>query len=270
MPDQYNKTIIVTGASQGLGNCIVKNILADYDSANVVLIARNHVLLTEFYNGLNKNDKQRVLIIKGDVTDKEAMVIAIEQTLTTFGKIDGIVFNAGAIEPVGHLYDEDYDIQGMKKLFDVNYFSIVMFINQVLIRIKKNDEIPPINLIFVSSGASTRGIDGWLAYGSSKAAINLLCKQLHDEMYPKVKCVSIAPGTVDTKMQEKIRENFKDKMEEKSYNRFIKLYQEGELLDGMVVGKVYSRLVVEGIEPSNEISGKYIRWNDERILCARK
>lgn len=261
MAEEFKKTIIVTGASQGLGNCIVKNILNDYPNANVVLIARNQVLLTTFFNGLKESDKNRVLIIKGDVTNKEIIISAIQETLKKFGKIDGIVFNAGIIEPIGHLNEIGYDIEKMKKLFDVNYFSIVMFLNEVLTRIKN---LQSINFIFVSSGASKRGIDGWLAYGSSKAAINLLCKQLHDEMYPIVKCVSIAPGVVNTEMQREIRENFGNKMNEKSHKRFINLFKDGELLDGMIVGKVYSKLIVEGIEPS-EICGEYIRWNDERL-----
>ncbi|KAG0675972.1 hypothetical protein C6P40_002458 [Pichia californica] len=260
--EEHSKTIIVTGASQGLGHCIVRNILNDYSNANVVLIARNHALLTGFYNGLSENDKLRVLIIKGDVTNKDLIISAINQTILKFGKIDGIIFNAGMIEPVGHLNEIDYSIEKMKNLFDLNYFSIVMFINELLIRIDKNQSI---NFIFVSSGASKRGIDGWLAYGSSKAALNQLCKQIHDEMYPRIKCVSIAPGVVNTDMQREIRENLIGKMESKSHDNFINLYKNGELLDGMVVGKVYSRLIVEGIEPASDICGEYIRWNDSRL-----
>lgn len=260
MTDLTNKTIIVTGASQGLGKCIVENILHNYSNTKIVLIARNKVLLDEFYNALNEANKLRVLIVKGDVTDKNIVISTIEQTLAKFGKIDGLIFNAGILEPVGHLNEKDYDIEGMKKLFDVNFFSIVMFINELLTRIGKKE----LNIIFVSSGASTRGIDGWLAYGSSKAAVNLLCKQIHDEMYPLVKCVSIAPGVVDTNMQRNIREEYGFKMDEKSHEKFKNLYKNGDLLDGMVVGKIYSRLIVEGIKPT-EICGEYIRWNDDRL-----
>lgn len=261
MSKTSGKTIIVTGASRGLGNYIVKNILADYPDANVVMIARNNHQLLDFHNTLSLQDQSRVMVVSANVTNREAMISAIEETLKRFGKIDGIVFNAGMIEPVGHLDEANYDLDGMKKLFDVNFFSIVMFANETLTRIRGK----PINIVFVSSGASTRGIDGWLAYGSSKAAVNSLCKQLHDEMYPTVKCISVAPGVVDTDMQKEIREKFQTQMTAESYKRFVDLHSKGELLDGMVVGKVYGRLVVEGIEPADEVCGEYVRWNDRRL-----
>jgi NAD(P)-dependent dehydrogenase (short-subunit alcohol dehydrogenase family) len=270
MSDYTNKTIIVTGASQGLGKCIVENILQKYNGSQVVLVARNHVLLTSFFNNLKDSDKERVLIIKGDVTDEETINLTIEKTFNKFGKIDGIIFNAGIIEPVGHLYESNFDVDGMKKLFDVNFFSIVKFLNKLLPEIKtnnnnnnnnnsNNNKKKSINIIFVSSGASTRGIDGWLAYGTSKAAVNALCKQIHDEMNEWVNCVSIAPGVVDTEMQHTIREKFVGKMKDESYQNFINLHEKGQLLDGMVVGATYARLIVEGI-PEN-VRGSYIRWD---------
>lgn len=261
MVESSNKTIIVTGASQGLGKSIVEKILNGYNKTNVVLVARNQALLTGFFNGLEESKKSRVLIINGDVTEATTVEETISKTIERFGRIDGMVFNAGVIEPVGHLDEPDYDIQGMKKLFDVNFFSIVLFINRVLTRIGKEEQI---NIVFVSSGASTRGIDGWLAYGSSKAAVNLLCKQLHDEMYPRVRCVSVAPGVVNTEMQRTIREKFGTVMKAQSHERFLQLHKDGELLDANLVGDVYGRLVVSDDIPAS-VLGEYIRWNDGRL-----
>lgn len=253
-----NKTIIVTGGSQGLGKCIALNLLNNYPTANVVVVARNKKMLQEFEDTLDEEKRARTLIIVGDVTELSTVQHTIEGSIGKFGSIDGVVFNAGVIEPVGHLYDENYDIAAMKRLFDINYFSIVLFLKELLCRVE-ND----LNLVFVSSGASTRGIDGWLAYGSSKAAVNHLCKQLHDEMFPRIKCVSIAPGVVNTDMQKVIREKLGNVMSAEAHNRFMQLHQNGELLDGMIVGKVYAKQVMEGIE--NTVLGQYIRWNDERL-----
>lgn len=252
------KTIIITGGSQGLGKCIALNLLNNYPTANVVIVARNKKLLQEFEEEMDEEKKRRILTIAGDVTELSTIENTINGSIEKFGSIDGVIFNAGVIEPVGHLNDENYDIEGMKRLFDINYFSIVLFLNKLLCKVE-ND----LNIVFVSSGASTRGIDGWLAYGSSKAAVNQLCKQLHDEMFPRVKCVSIAPGVVNTDMQKIIREKLGSVMSTEAHARFIKLHQDGELLDGMIVGKVYAKEVMEGIEPT--VLGQYIRWNDERL-----
>ena len=267
MVEELKKTIIVTGASRGLGKCIVQNILADYAQAQVVLIARNGDQLKAFYEALSPEDRRRVLVAPADVTDRGAVVAVIEQTLARFGQIDGVVFNAGVLEPVGHLNEADYDVDGMRRLFEVNFFSIVQFVNETLMRIGRRT----INLIFVSSGASTRGIDGWLAYGTSKAAVNALCKQLHDELYPQVRGMSVAPGVVDTDMQRAIREKFQTQMSAESHRRFVELHSGGELLDGMIVGKVYGRLAVEGPPATAEgeiICGQYVRWNDPRLSLA--
>lgn len=252
------RTIIITGGSQGLGKCIALNLLQNYSKANVVVVARNQNLLQEFYEELDQDKKSRFLSIVGDVTEESTVDSTLEQTLNKFGSIDGVIFNAGVIEPVGHLDTTDYDIEGMKRLFDINYFSIVLFLNKLLCRVSNE-----LNLVFVSSGASTRGIDGWLAYGSSKAAVNQLCKQLHDEMFPRIKCVSIAPGVVNTQMQKVIREELGSSMTAEAHEKFINLHQNGNLLDGMVVGKVYAREVMEGIEST--VLGEYIRWNDRRL-----
>lgn len=256
--DNMSRTIIVTGSSQGLGKCIALNLLNRYENANVVIVARNQKLLQQFHDELEAKKQDRCLIVSGDITEQATVDKVITETLKRFGSIDGVVFNAGMIEPVGHLYEENYDMEGMKRLFDVNFFSIVMFLNKLVCEVKNE-----LNLIFVSSGASTRGIDSWLAYGSSKAALNQLCKQIHDEMYPRVKCVSIAPGVVDTDMQKVIREKLSDKMIPEAHQKFIDLHQNGNLLDGMVVGQTYARQVMEGIEPA--VLGEYIRWNDERL-----
>lgn len=252
-----NKTIIVTGASQGLGKAITDNILFNYLNSEVVLVARNKQLLLDYVANLPEHLKDRVLTVAGDVTNEETIEMMVSDTLQKFGKIDGVVFNAGIIAPVGHLSDpEKYDIGGMKRLFDVNYFSIVVAINRILMH---NEKDHPIKFIFVSSGASTRGIDGWLAYGSSKAAVNQLCKQLHDEMYPQVKCISVAPGVVRTSMQTTIRETLKDKMTPESHQRFVQLNERDKLLDPMVVGRVYARLALEDIPA--RVCGEYVRWD---------
>ena len=261
------KTIIVTGASRGLGKCIVQNILDDYARAQVVLIARNGDQLQAFYDGLSTEDRQRVLIAPADVTDRGAVVAVLEQTLARFGQIDGVVCNAGVLEPVGHLDEADYDMAGMRRLFEVNFFSVVQLVNETLTRTGRGT----VNLVFVSSGASTRGIDGWLAYGASKAALNALCKQLHDEMYPRVRSMSVAPGVVDTDMQRAIREQLRPQMSAESHRRFVELHSGGELLDGMVVGKVYARLAVDGppaTAAGQAVCGEYVRWNDPRLSVA--
>lgn len=234
----------------------MKTALTKYPQVSVTAVGRTQSDLAELQTSFG----DRVLTVCGDITEKSVLQTVIDQSLKQWGSIDGIVFNAGVLAPVNHLYDQHYDIEEAKRLFDVNYFSIVQFTNMVFTRLGINPSCDEdkMNVVMVSSGASTRALDSWLAYGSSKAAVNMICAHMHQELYPVVHSVSVAPGVVDTQMQQQIRAN--RNMIPESLKRFVDLHKDGKLLDPMDVAKVYCKLVIEGIP--KEVDGKYVRWDD--------
>lgn len=260
MSKKYN--IIITGASKGLGRAMVETIMLKYPKANVTAVARSQADLNDL---VTKFGSSRVLAICGDITVKSTMEDAINGTLNKWGSIDGVIFNAGLLSPVQHLHDQNYDIEGAKRLFDVNYFSIVQFTNMLFNKLgisprEMKGEDANLNIIIVSTGSSTRACDGFLAYGSSKAAVNLLCAHIHQELYPIVRSVSVAPGVVDTNMQIDIRNQYKDAIIPEVYQKYVDLYNSGKLLNPMDVAVVYCKLVIDGIP--DEVDGKYVRWNE--------
>ncbi|GMM27609.1 sepiapterin reductase family protein [Martiniozyma asiatica (nom. inval.)] len=258
------KNIIVTGASRGLGRAIVHLLISTNENVNVTAIARDEAALKDLLNSLTEEQRNRILIEVGDVTDSSTIEKSINNTINKWGSVNGVIFNAGVLAPVGHLYDSDYKVDDMKSLFDVNFFSIVKFTNLLLNTLKLtpglNDPSKCLDIVVVSSGASVKAYDGWLAYGASKASVNSFCMHLHEELFPLVRAVAVAPGVVDTDMQSDIRNKFGSNMKSDAIERFTKLHTDNLLLDPFVVGKVYADLVVKGIPET--ISGSYVRWNE--------
>ncbi|VEU21811.1 DEKNAAC102673 [Brettanomyces naardenensis] len=258
---------IVTGSSRGLGQSIAKLIITNSPSSKVVLAARSKQQLETFPNLFpeeSRNDVlKRSLIVPGDLNDKDSIEKLIEKTVSKFGRIDSIVFNAGVLEPVDHIIDVDVD--QMKKLFDINFFSVIKLLQLAIPHLRESakERGTPSSCIFVSSGASIRTIDGWLGYGASKSALNHLAMDLSIEEAPLIRSISVAPGVVDTEMQRTIREEAGKKMKPDQLKRFTDLYEKGELLPADVPGEVYARLALGGI--SEGLNGRYMRYNSDEL-----
>ncbi|KAI5969504.1 hypothetical protein CANMA_001572 [Candida margitis] len=244
---------IVTGASRGIGKAIVDSILQT-PGAKVVAIARSQTTLQSLKD---KYGKDSFDFVAGDVTDENTAQKAIDVALTQFGQIDSIVANAGVLDPVGAINNTSID--DWKKLYDVNLFSIVQLIQLSLSELKRTKG----NVVAVSSGAATKVYSGWYAYGSSKAALNHLIASLAAEE-PSIQAISVAPGVVDTEMQQDIREKFGSNMSKEGLQRFIDLHEKKQLVPPEEPGRVYANLALKGW-PS-ELNGQFLRYNDEKLV----
>ncbi|KAI5953537.1 hypothetical protein KGF54_002909 [Candida jiufengensis] len=242
---------IVTGASKGIGKAIV-DLLLQHQNSKVVAIARSQELLETLQSKYGEDNFQYVA---GNVTDSTISQSAVDLAVTKFGQLNSVIANAGVIEPVGPI--KDTSIEEWKKLYDINFFSVVQLIQQSLLELKRTKG----NFIAVSSGAATSAYSGWYAYGSSKAALNHLIKSLAAEE-KDIKAISIAPGVVNTDMQGLIR-NFGSKMSEESIKKFKDLHKNGQLVEPEECGAVYANLVLKGW--SNELNGEFLRFNDSKL-----
>ena len=89
------KSIIVTGASKGLGRAIVIELIEKF-SNNVIAISRTQKDLIELkqYVENDLNEKGKIVIVVGDVTEERVIEEAIEKSIETWGKLDGVIANA--------------------------------------------------------------------------------------------------------------------------------------------------------------------------------
>lgn len=239
-------TVIITGASRGLGYALTHVLLNS--NANVIAIARNCTSL----DALLSTFPSTFRYVVGDVCDPNTMQVALQTALSQYGRLDSVIFNAGILEPVTRIADAD--VAEWKALFDINYFSIVAALPIVLPALRSSQG----RIVMISSGAAQTPYQGWSAYGSSKAALNHLVQDLAAEERD-VTTVSVKPGVVDTDMQRAIREEHGHNMDPEQLQRFTEKHRNGELNKPDVVAGAIGRIALE-IE--KEYNGSVMDWQD--------
>lgn len=185
------KTAIITGASKGIGRaCAEKFYNLGY---NVVTVYRSDDEGIEEF--CKEKDDSRILSIKADVADFDAMHTAAQEVIKRFGSADVLVNNAGIAQQkmMNDITEADWD-----RMFDVNIkgmFNCVKAYMDNMIH-RKSGVIINISSIWGISGASCE-----VHYSASKAAVIGFTKSLAKEFGPsgiRVNC--IAPGVIDTPM----------------------------------------------------------------------
>ncbi|KAI8601186.1 hypothetical protein EDD21DRAFT_375150 [Dissophora ornata] len=255
-------TIIVTGASRGIGRSIVLLAIQNL-GANVIGIARSQEALQQLSHQI-ENDlqlKDRFKFVVGDVTDESTSKDAVALASQSWnGRIDGLALNAGMVEPLGSIATTT--VQDWKHAFDVNFFSIMTLVQHALPALRESKG----RVIFVSSGAAVNSYHGWGAYCTSKAALKMFGESLAKEE-PELTSVSIRPGVVDTEMQSVIRTKGVDNMVPEQHAKFVDLHASKTLLHPDQPAHVIASLAVNA---PNSMSGKFFSWDDKELMEHRK
>lgn len=202
------KTVLITGASRGLGASIAK-----------VFAKENHNIILNYNNSeeealkLTQELKQynvEVLPIKADITKEEEIKKMVETAIEKFKKIDILINNAGiAIDTTF----EDKTKDNFIKTLDTNLigpFLVSKYVGEYMLKQKQG------NIVNISS---TNGIDTYyeysLDYDSSKAAMISLTHNLALHYAPYIRVNCIAPGWINTEMNKELDEEYKKEEENK-------------------------------------------------------
>lgn len=199
---------------------------------------------------------ERVQIVIGDVSKPETSTKALKLAIEKFGQVNSIIANAGVLDPVDQVANAD--VKGWRELFDINFFAVVDLVQQSIPELRKTKG----NIVAVLSGASTTAYNGWGAYGASKAALNHFILSVATEE-ADINAISVAPGVVDTNMQNDIRNKFGKNMTKDSLKKFVDLHKNNELLPPEVPATCYVNLALNGWDKA--LDGKYLRINDDAL-----
>ena len=199
MRNLENKNIIVTGASGGIGNSIIKKL--NEAGANILASGTRIEKLEE----LKKNFKN-IKILKFDISQSDKIEEFIENATNELGgNLDGIINNAGITQDnlaIRMSLDE------WQKVININLTSTFLMSKFAIKKMLKNKSGKIVN---ITSVVGHTGNLGQANYTASKAGIIAMSKSLAIEYAKKninVNCIS--PGFIKTAMTDKIDEKFKE------------------------------------------------------------
>ena len=199
MNDVKDKNIIVTGASGGIGNSIIKKL--SEAGANILASGTRIEKLEEL-----KKNFEKIKILKFDISQSDKIEEFIENATKELGdSLDGIVNNAGVTQDNLAIR---MNLEEWQKVIDINLTSTFLMSKFAIKKMLKNKSGKIVN---ITSVVAHTGNLGQANYTASKAGIIAMSKSLAIEYAKKninINCIS--PGFIKTTMTDKIDEKFKE------------------------------------------------------------
>jgi len=226
-----NKVILVTGAGSGIGKELVLALLEK--GAKVAAVDIHEGTLKELKDSLGDKAKQLSIHV-ADISDKAAVEKLPKEVIAQQGNIDGIVNDAGIIQPFVRVNDLDYD--AIDRVMNVNFFGTLYMVKAFLPYLLKR---PEAHIINVSSMGGFLPVPGQSVYGASKAAVKLLTEGLYAELKDTNVRVSVVfPGATATNITENSGIKMPDQPKSDSKEQSFPMLPASEA----------ARLIVRGIE----------------------
>lgn len=245
-------SIIVTGASRGLGAAVARWLGAR--GAAVTLFSRDRTTLEPVARSVRELGGSP-LIVEGDAADHRSCNRAVEAAVAAFGRLDGLVNNAGALEPVAALADTDPE--QWRANVGVNLLGPYYMMRAAIPALRETAG----RIVNISSGAATKAIRGWSAYCVTKAGLNRLTAVVAVEE-PLITVTSLRPGVVDTDMQALIRREGPGVMDPDKVAYFETLKQDGRLEPPWLPARSAAWLALEAPNPW---SGRFVEYDDPEV-----
>jgi len=194
------KTVIITGASRGIGRGIAE--VFAKQGANIAFTYRSSDEKAKALEDELSANGCKVKGYKSDASNFEAAQQLAVDVLEEFGSIDVLVNNAGITKDglLMRMSEDDFD-----RVMDINMKSVFNMTKAVLRPMLKQRKGSIINM---SSVVGVKGNSGQANYSASKAAINGFTKSTALELGSRnIRCNSIAPGFIETEMTDALGED---------------------------------------------------------------
>ncbi|EAR10104.1 SDR family NAD(P)-dependent oxidoreductase [Reinekea blandensis] len=190
-----SKTLIVTGAGNGIGRELTLQLLALGARVagldiNEEALAETRRLAGEQADGLSTHTV--------NIADKDAVIAVVDEIRQQHGQIDGIINNAGIIQPFIRV--KNLDQATIERVMNINFYGPLNLIQATLPDLL---ERPQAHILNVSSMGGFFPVPGQVVYGASKAALKLLTEGLYAELVDtNVGVTVVFPGAIMTNITE--------------------------------------------------------------------
>ena len=194
-----NKTILITGASDGIGKCCALN-FANH-GANLILLGRSTEKLEKIYDSIHIFNPNGITIhpldfASASISDYEQVAKSIEEQ---HDRLDGLIHSAGVLGarcPIEH-----YPVETWEQTFQVNTSATFLLTKFLLPSLRRSDDA---RILLTSSSVGREGRGNWGAYAVSKFAVEGLMQVLAKELEKtsNIKVNSLNPGGIRTNMRQ--------------------------------------------------------------------
>lgn len=185
------KTVIVTGASSGIGKLLSERLIRDH-GCKVIGIARTESKLAAFKEELG-NFSHKFDYYAFDVSDKEKWTSLADSFRAEGIKIDMLINNAGILPKFDRF--DNYSLEEIDQAMEINFFSSVYSMKALMPLILESDTPAVIN---VASSAALCSLAGTSVYSASKAALKSFTDSVREEMRGRCYIGLICPGFTKT------------------------------------------------------------------------
>jgi NAD(P)-dependent dehydrogenase (short-subunit alcohol dehydrogenase family) len=193
-----SKIVLITGGSRGIGR-----------AAAVLCGARGWSVGVNYASNREAADRTvadtikaggRAIAVQGDVAREADVIAMFDATAKAFGRLDGLVNNAGIVAPLSPLVDISLD--RMKRVFDTNMLGAYLCAREAARRLSRSRGGSGGAIVNVSSVAARLGApQEYIDYAGSKAALEAMTVGLSKELGPEgVRVNAVRPGLIETEI----------------------------------------------------------------------
>lgn len=221
--------IYITGTSSGIGKALAEHLLEDTNNY-VIGLSRRCKIEHERY-------EHKEIDLMDAVAVNNFIFSAFDDAQSYT-----LINNAGVLGELGHI--GNLNNKKLTQDFQVNLIAPAVLMNTFIYTYR--DFAGKKVILNTSSGAAYHTVPSWGMYCSTKAGLDMYTRVIHDEQkeredrYP-IYAFSVAPGVIDTPMQEKIRSTSKSVFQ--NVDRFINLWKNNELVAPKEVAQNFERII---------------------------
>jgi benzil reductase ((S)-benzoin forming) len=208
------RSFVITGVSRGLGAALFEQLASDQEN-RIVALGR---AFTDGQRELAEAEPGRVSLHEMDLAAATLALTGPMSIATRDTEHAYLILNAGTVEPVGPI--GTLNPATVRDSVAVNLTVPVLAANAFVLTLPAGT---PGTVLFISSGAAVRPIEGWATYCAAKAGGEMFFTVLAEER-PDLRVASVNPGRMDTGMQSVLRSS-----EFPTKRSYVEAYERGDL-----------------------------------------